>query len=463
MGLGRVRRVGAAASAEGAAGARRPRVAVVGGGAAGLGCCRALLPWADVVLADAGVEPGGRGGLQVTWPAASEDADADVAAGAAYPRGRAVGFDVGAQYVQSTAGRRSAWDAVLEDAFTEGVLDRWDETRVGSVLAEAPLAGFVPVGDGKRLYRARDRVAGMASLFEFLMEELGPVDDPAEDFDADPARPPALRFMPRTTCTQVLAGETRRWMAELRVRDGGHYFYRVVDVDYVAVCLAAPRAARLLGDSPALAAALRREGGQGGQDGQDEAEGLEAAAGRVDGFACWVLCCAFEGSLDLSSEFDAVALPEPWAHGVSWVANESLKRREDVAADGFERWTVQASPAWSAARRDLPRDAAAEALLAAFLAATAREDAHGRCVRREAVKWAHSFPAGSVRLTQPRDNLEDGGAQCRGFFLDQAAGVGAAGDWIFPSRPGVHHAFTSGHDLGREIAALIQLRAGGAS
>jgi len=414
----------------------------VGAGAAGLGCCRALLPLADVVLADAGAVPGGRGGLQVTWPPGHRD----------FPAEREAGFDAGAQYVQSSPSRKTAWDAAVADAFAEGVLDRWDETRVGSVLADTPLTGFVPVGDAKRLYRARD--GGMASLFEFLLEELHPEDDPAADFDAASSSG-QLRYMPRTTCTQVLEGETRRWMVELRVRDGGHYFYRVVDVDYVAVCLPAPRAARLLGDSPALSSVLGENSASGG---------LLRAAESVAGFACWVLCCAFEGeSLGVfvgdDADVEAATLPEPWADGVTWVANESAKRRE---SDGFERWTVQASPQWSADRATMKKEEAAEELLAAFLKVTGREDARDRCVRKEAVKWAHSFPAGSAHLTQPPDNLEDGGAECRGFFLDQQAALGAAGDWIFPARPGVHHAYTSGHDLGRELAALIQLRERGA-
>ena len=172
----------------------------------------------------------------------------------------------------------------------------------------------------------------------------------------------------------------------------------------VAICaLPAPRARNLLFQS-------------------EQAGALAATLARVDMAPCWTLMLAFPqaaqpGLYTLGPQWNAARSTH---HRVSWLTRESSK----PGRTAVERWTVQASAAWSREHeRDDPARANAK-LLRAFAEITG----------------IHATPAhAEVRLWRQARTLVPLG---RTHLWDDARGIGLCGDWCIGSR--VEDAFVSG-------------------
>ncbi|HZY19519.1 MAG TPA: NAD(P)-binding protein [Ramlibacter sp.] len=152
--------------------------------------------------------------------------------------------------------------------------------------------------------------------------------------------------------------------------------------------------------------------------------------GQVDIAPCWTLMLAFPQALQpglphLGPQWNAALSTH---HRIAWLARESSKPRRGPV----ERWTVQASPAWSFEhlQDDPPRVEAK--LLKAFAEVTG---IHARPAHVEVKRWRHAktiTPLGRTHL------------------WDARIGLGACGDWCLGHR--VENAFVSGLELA--LAAL---------
>ncbi len=146
---------------------------------------------------------------------------------------------------------------------------------------------------------------------------------------------------------------------------------------------------------------------------------LVAAAGRAVMAPCWALMLAFDPPLELAG-FDA----RPLEGGpVAWIARNTSK----PGREGFDSWTVHASPEWSTAHLEDPAETVATRLLAAFREVTGSAAAP---VAQMAHRWRYAL------VTEPA------GAAA---FFDQAAGLGLCGDWCLGGK--IEAAFLSGQAL----------------
>jgi renalase len=214
----------------------------------------------------------------------------------------------------------------------------------------------------------------------------------------------------RVTRIQRDALDARRWQLHTSgVDDSVHVF-----PGFDAVLLAIP---------PGLAAGLLHYSGIAGQ----VAERIQA----VEVAPCWTLMLAFPQAVQptlshLGPQWNAALSTH---HRTAWLARESSK----PGRAPIERWTVQASAAWS--HEHLEDDAARvqAKLLKAFAEVTGihAEPAFARVHRW---RWAKTQqPLGQSHL------------------LDKASGIGACGDWCLGHR--VEDAFISGLELALEVHA----------
>ena len=144
---------------------------------------------------------------------------------------------------------------------------------------------------------------------------------------------------------------------------------------------------------------------------------------------CWTLMIAFPQA----SQPTLPHLGPQWNvarsthHRIAWLARESSK----PGRDGIERWTVQASPAWSEEhlRDDAPRVEAK--LLRAFgeITGIRAEPSHAR---------ARCWPEAQTQVPVGKPHL-----------WDAQVGLGVAGDWCIGHR--VEDAFLSGLTLALEV------------
>jgi predicted NAD/FAD-dependent oxidoreductase len=198
--------------------------------------------------------------------------------------------------------------------------------------------------------------------------------------------------------------DARRWQLRTAGADESQHVYSGFD----AVLLAVPpgRTRALLGDGR-LSATLSRK--------------LEPV--RIA--PCWTLMIAFPQANQptlshLGPQWNAARSTH---HRVAWLARESSK----PGRDPVERWTLQASAAWSQEHlRDDPARVEAK-LLRAFSEITGirAEPAHAR---------ARCWPEAQTQVPVGQPHLWDG-----------KAGLGAAGDWCVGHR--VEDAFLSGLTL----------------
>ena len=138
---------------------------------------------------------------------------------------------------------------------------------------------------------------------------------------------------------------------------------------------------------------------------------------------CWTLMAAFSDPLPVAADILRGAGP------IGWAARNSAK----PGRDGPEAWVIQASPDWSGAHLELPAEAVADQLAAAF-AELAGVDWPAP-LSRTAHRWryARSGAAGAQALWSP------------------GSGLGVCGDWLVGPR--VECAWLSGMALARKIAA----------
>jgi predicted NAD/FAD-dependent oxidoreductase len=168
------------------------------------------------------------------------------------------------------------------------------------------------------------------------------------------------------------------------------------------------------------------------------ASGLERGAGErlvqalksVTVAPCWTLMLAFPqamqpGLLHLGPQWNAARSTH---HRISWLARESSKPRRDP----IERWTVQASPAWSAEHLEDDPERVTAKLRRAFSEVTG--------IRAEPTHAvAHRW-----RFAQTQTPLG------RSHLWEPALGIGACGDWCLGHR--VEDAFISGLELALALA-----------
>ena len=162
----------------------------------------------------------------------------------------------------------------------------------------------------------------------------------------------------------------------------------------------------------------------------DVASALDAPLSGVSIAPCWTLMLAFPqavqpGLTTLGPQWNAARSTH---HRIAWLARESSK----PGRGQIERWTVQASPAWSQEHlADDPQRVQAK-LHRAFSEVTGiRAEPAWSEVRR----WHHA---------QTTDALG------RSHLWDGASGLGACGDWCLGHR--VEDAFISGLELALAVA-----------
>ena len=159
-----------------------------------------------------------------------------------------------------------------------------------------------------------------------------------------------------------------------------------------------------------------------------------ARAGEVRVQASLTAMLAFAAPVPLP--FDAASAPGDVALG--WMARESSKPgRPDVRTSGFAAWTLQASPAYSAARIELDKDAIADDLHARFAELA---EGLGVSLPEALIRMGHTW-----RYAQTTHAL---GAPC---LFDPTSGLGVCGDWCLGDR--LEHAFRSGRALAGRILA----------
>jgi hypothetical protein len=152
-----------------------------------------------------------------------------------------------------------------------------------------------------------------------------------------------------------------------------------------------------------------------------------ARAASVVSAPCWAVMAAFAAPLPFAADtYRSAEGP------ISWAARNSAK----PGRSGGETWVIHASPARSRALLEVPKDAAAAALLADFLAATGIGPAAP--LHLDAHRWLYAQPEAR---------------KGEGPLLDTALRLGVAGDWLHSPR--VEGAWLSGRALAE---AVLQAR-----
>ena len=248
-----------------------------------------------------------------------------------------------------------------------------------------------------------------------LLEAAPPAREPhwvaAPDMQALPLRwtQPLAAAGRLLTDTRVLRIERdalspTRWQLHAEAGTGAQAVH--TGFDRVVLALPAPQARELLQATPATAAL---------------ASGLKA----VDMAPCWTLTLAFPhavqpGLQTLGPQWNAARSTH---HRIAWLARESSK----PGRGPIERWTVQASAAWSRRHAGDAAERVSAKLLKAFAEVTGIR-------ATPALAQAHRWPWAQtqVPLGQP-------------FVWHAAEGVGLAGDWCLGHR--LEDAFVSGLEL----------------
>ncbi|QDH34472.1 FAD-dependent oxidoreductase [Porphyrobacter sp. YT40] len=155
----------------------------------------------------------------------------------------------------------------------------------------------------------------------------------------------------------------------------------------------------------------------------EAAPDLAALAADVTSAPCWAAMAAFDAPLAYTPDtFRSDSAP------ISWAARNSAK----PGRGGAETWVIHASPARSRELIDLPKDDAAEALLADFFAATGIAPAVPQHL--DAHRWLYALPEAR---------------RGEGARFDPALGIGIAGDYLHSPR--VEGAWLSGRALAEMV------------
>ena len=153
---------------------------------------------------------------------------------------------------------------------------------------------------------------------------------------------------------------------------------------------------------------------------------LAKRLGKVEVVPCWTLMLAFPQATTgrIGPQWNAARSTH---HRIAWLARESSKPRRG----SVERWTVQASPAWSLEHLDDDAPRVLAKLCKAFSEVTGvrAEPTHA-----EVFRWT------SAQTTTPLGQTH---------LWDAKAGIGVAGDWCIGHR--VEDAFISGLELAPDV------------
>ena len=146
-------------------------------------------------------------------------------------------------------------------------------------------------------------------------------------------------------------------------------------------------------------------------------------AGSVESAPCWAVMAGFNAPLGCAPDtFRSDSGP------ISWAARNSAK----PGRSGGETWVIHASQSRSRALIDLPKDEAAQMLLADFFAATGTAPVTPQHL--DAHRWLYALPQA----------IKGEGAR-----FDPASGLGIAGDYLHSPR--VEGAWLSGRALAQQV------------
>ncbi|MFM6985190.1 MAG: NAD(P)/FAD-dependent oxidoreductase [Hydrogenophaga sp.] len=298
------------------------------------------------------------------------------------------GFDHGAQYFTVRDARfaralQTAQDQVRPwSVSTVRVLDAF-----GHVLASAP-----PPTEPHFV-----AVPGMSALVHHWTQPI-----------ADAGRPGGLPAQARTglrvTKIERDALEPAQWQLRAEDADGGQQVFGAFD----RVVLAIPhQQAHELLQASGLMPAWRQ------------------ALGGVQVAPCWTLMVAFPNAMQpglgtLGPQWNAARSTH---HRISWLARENSK----PGRERIERWTVQASPAWSAKHLEDGEERVKAKLLKGFAEITGIRATPSHAVVH---RW---------RFAQTQQPLG------QAYLYDAQQGLGLCGDWCLGHR--VEDAFVSGLEL----------------
>ncbi len=149
---------------------------------------------------------------------------------------------------------------------------------------------------------------------------------------------------------------------------------------------------------------------------------------------CWTLMLAFPNALPTRPNAPTHLLGPQWSaarsthHRIAWLARESSK----PGRGGIERWTVQASAAWSTEHLEDDADRAKAKLLKAFAEIT---NIRATPAYAQVHRWRYAKTDKALGTSH---------------LWDRATGIGICGDWCIGHR--VEDAFASGLELALSVA-----------
>ncbi len=289
------------------------------------------------------------------------------------------GFDHGAQYFTV---RDTRFAQALETA--KGVVKAWSANAVRVLDAHGRVAAAgLPVNEPHFV-----AAPGMNALVQHW---AGPI-------TAD------IQFDRKVTQIARDAKNAGRW--QLNLSETGGMKRVVTGFDAVLLAMPSEQAHGLLQDS-------------------NVTENLVKAIRKVSVAPCWTLMLAFPNAMQpnmayLGPQWNAARSSH---HRISWLARESSKPGRSTV----ERWTIQASPAWSAEHLEDSPQRVQDKLIKAFSEVTgiratpAHADVH---------RWRYAQTTLALGKTH---------------LWDAQAGIGVCGDWCIGHR--VEDGFVSGLEL----------------
>jgi hypothetical protein len=221
----------------------------------------------------------------------------------------------------------------------------------------------------------------------------------------------ALRVELQTCVTHIETDSLNKAQWQLRTKGTDDSTHVYSGFDAVVLAIPSPQAQALLQTAPKSSALLKK-------------------IDKVTVDPCWTLMLAFPqavqpGLTTLGPQWNAARSTH---HRIAWLARESSKPGRNVV----ERWTVQASAAWSAEHLHDDNARVQAKLLKAFSEVTGirAEPAH-----IEAHRWLYA------KTNKPLG---------KSHLWDAKAGIGVCGDWCLGHR--VEDAFVSGLELALSMA-----------
>jgi renalase len=221
----------------------------------------------------------------------------------------------------------------------------------------------------------------------------------------------AMQVELQTRVTHIETDSLNKTQWQLRTAGADDSTHVFSGFDAVVLAVPSPQAQALLKTAPKSSALLKK-------------------IDKVTVHPCWTLMLAFPqavqpGLTTLGPQWNAARSTH---HRIAWLARESSKPGRKIV----ERWTVQASAAWSAEHLQDGEARVQAKLLKAFSEVTGirAEPAH-----IEAHRWMYA-----------KTNTPLG----KSHLWDSKAGIGVCGDWCIGHR--VEDAFVSGLDLALSMA-----------